>query len=104
MTNTSLSSEASLSYSLNNASSGLLLEFRIMKILFVMSVTFSEVDIGPSFGMNLQDIVLPYAPPREGLFCALPGVTADAFMVLAVFFCVHNILSEIFLDFNISYW
>lgn len=44
------------------------------------------------------------APPREGLFCALQGVTADTFMVLAVFFCVHNILSEIFLDFNISYW
>ena len=62
MTNTSLSSEASLSYSLNNASSGLLLEFRIMKILFVMSVTFSEVDIGPSFGMNLQDIVLHLCP------------------------------------------
>ena len=26
------------------------------------------------------------APPREGLFCALSGVTADTFMVLAVFF------------------
>lgn len=62
MTNTSLSSPASLSYSLNNASSGLLLEFRIMNILFVMSVTFSEVDMGSDFGMNLQDIVLPLCP------------------------------------------
>jgi len=30
-------------------------------------------------------LFFPYAPPREGLFCALPGVTADAFMVSAVF-------------------
>ena len=86
MTNTSLSSEASLSYSLNNASSGLLLEFRIMKILFVMSVTFSEVDIGPSFGMISKTLFFPYAPPREGLFCALPGVTADAFALYVMRF------------------
>ena len=34
------------------------------------------------------------APPREGLFCALPGVTADPFVVSAVFFVPLELLQR----------